>query len=73
MKITEVRPILANSFLYVRIETDDGIYGIGESGAWGFLNASAEAIETFRTYLIGKDPLLIEHHWQYRYCSWNSH
>lgn len=67
MKITDVKPILANSFLYVRVETDEGIYGVGESGAWGFLNASAEAMETFKTYLVGKDPLQIEHHWQYMY------
>lgn len=67
MKITEIKVIPANSFLYVRIETDVGIHGIGEAGAWGFLPAAAEAIESFKTYLIGQDPLQIEHHWQYMY------
>ncbi len=67
MKITDIRVIRANKFLYVRIDTDEGIHGIGESGAWGFLDASAEAIESFKTYLIGKDPLNIELHWQYMY------
>ena len=67
MKITDVKVIPANSFLYVKIFTDEGITGVGESGAWGFLMASGEAAESFRTYLIGQDPLQIEHHWQYMY------
>lgn len=69
MIITEVRPILADRYLLVEITTDDGITGVGESGAWGFLGASANAIELFGRYLVGKDPLLIEHHWQYMYRS----
>ncbi len=55
--------------MYVRIETDNGIIGYGESGAWGFLEASAAVVDVFREYLIGKDPLRIEHHWQYLYQS----
>ncbi|MFZ4451597.1 mandelate racemase/muconate lactonizing enzyme family protein [Salibacterium aidingense] len=67
MKITDIKIIPVNRFLYVKVFTDEGISGIGESGAWGFLDASAEAVETFKTYLIEKDPLQIEHHWQYMY------
>lgn len=67
MKITDIKVLPVNAFLYVKVFTDEGIVGLGESGAWGFLNASAEAVESFKTYLIGKDPLLIEHHWQYMY------
>jgi len=69
IKITDVKPIFVGKYLYVRIETDNGIVGYGESGAWGFLEASSGAVEAFREYLIGKDPLLIEHHWQYLYNS----
>ncbi len=67
MKITDIKVLPVNRFLYVQVFTDEGITGIGESGAWGFLDASAEAVNTFKTYLIGKDPLHIEHHWQYMY------
>jgi galactonate dehydratase len=67
MKITDVKVIPANSFLFVKVFTDEGIYGVGESGDWGFLMSSGEAIESFKTYLIGQDPLQIEHHWQYMY------
>lgn len=67
MKITDVKVILANRFMYVKVFTDEGITGLGESGTWGFLDASAEAVNSFKTYLIGQDPLNIEHHWQYMY------
>ena len=67
MVITDVKVIPARRFLFVQIETDAGISGVGESGMWGFLLASGEAIRSFRSYLIGKNPLDIEHHWQYMY------
>lgn len=63
MKITKVEPLPIGQFLYVRIETDEGISGIGESGAWGHLEASQAALEKFGEYLVGKDPTPIEHHW----------
>jgi galactonate dehydratase len=40
MKITKVKAIHAGQFLLVRIDTDAGIYGIGEGGAWGHIEAS---------------------------------
>lgn len=71
MKITDVETIFADRWLYVRVHTDEGIIGLGESGAWGYLEASERAVQTFERYLIGQDPLKIEHHWQYMYR--NSH
>ena len=67
MKITKVTPLFLDRYLLVKVETDAGIYGLGESGAWGFLEASGSAIEKFGRYLVGEDPLRIEHHWQYMY------
>ena len=64
MKIVEVRAIRADRYCYARILTDEGIYGIGESGAFGALDASAAQIRTFGQFLVGKDPLDIEHLWQ---------
>ena len=63
MKITAIRPVFADRFLLVEVETDAGIVGTGESGAWGHLPASATAIETFAEYLVGRDPGHIEQHW----------
>ena len=67
MKITEIKTRFVDLFMFVEIHTDEGIIGVGESGAWAFLEASAQAVETFKRYLIGQDPLLIEHHWQVLY------
>lgn len=71
MKITEIKTLSVNRYLFVQIFTDEGLVGVGESGAWGFLDASREAIETFKSYLIGENPLRIEHHWQYMYRCWH--
>lgn len=67
MQITDIEPIYADRYLFVKVHTDSEITGLGESGTWGYLEASAGALETFKRYLIGKDPLEIEHHWQYLY------
>jgi galactonate dehydratase len=67
MKIAEVEPILVGGSLFVRITTEDGIVGLGQTACWGYPNAVHEVIQTFRKYLVGQDPLRIEHHWQYLY------
>ena len=67
MKITAVETIPVDRYLFAKVHTDEGITGLGESGAWGLLGGSAAVIETFGRYLVGKDPLRIEHHWQFMY------
>ena len=34
MKITDIKLIPVNKFLFVKVYTDEGITGIGESGDW---------------------------------------
>ncbi|MRG73780.1 galactonate dehydratase [Alphaproteobacteria bacterium HT1-32] len=63
MKITSVKPLHIGQFMFVRIDTDAGIHGVGEAGAWGQTEASGAAIARFAEYLVGKDPRAIEHHW----------
>ena len=65
LRVTAVEPLFVGRFLLVRVRTDAGITGIGEAGAWGFYEASAAAIRKIADYLVGQDPLRIEHHWQY--------
>lgn len=69
MKITDLELVPASKYLFIKIHTDEGITGIGEVGAWGFIDATVGALEKFKNYLIGKDPLQIEHHWNYMYRS----
>lgn len=67
MRITEIKTIHVDRYMFVQVHTDEGITGLGESGAWGYLEASEGAVNTFKRYLIGQDPLRIEHHWNYLY------
>src|SRR5919198_5587633 len=69
MKITRVETIPVDRYLFVQVHTDEGIVGLGESGTWGYLEASEKVVEKFGTYLVGQDPLRIEHHWQVMYRS----
>jgi len=69
MKITAVEPILIDRYMFVQVHTDAGISGLGESGAWGYLEASEAVVKKWAQYLVGEDPLRIEHHWQYLYRS----
>jgi galactonate dehydratase len=51
----------------VRIWTDNGLSGIGQSACWGYPEAVDQIVKKFAGYLVGQDPLRIEHHWQYLY------
>jgi len=51
----------------VQIATDTGLTGIGESGFWGFPEGTEGILQRLTKYLLGKDPLRIDHHWQYIY------
>ena len=65
MKITEVETYPVDRYLFVKVYTDEGVIGYGEAGSWGHLEAAEAAIsKKFAPYLVGKDPLLIEHHWK---------
>jgi len=66
MKIERVEGIMIGSDLIganyvVRITTDTGLSGIGQSGAWGFPDAAQKVVEQYSEYLVGKDPFQIEH------------
>ena len=68
MKIRDVKtfPVGTNgrNFFFVKVETDEGIYGVGESGLTWQEQAVAETINHFKPRLIGQDPMRIEHLWQ---------
>ena len=73
MKITKVKAIPASSsprgqtrnYVFVKIETDEGITGWGEATAGPL--AVATMVDEFGELLIGKDPHRIEQHWQTLY------
>src|SRR5262245_43301892 len=53
----DVRPIFNQSDMFVTVETDAGIVGIGEGG-------TKDTIEQCGAMLIGEDPTRIQHLWQ---------
>jgi galactonate dehydratase len=65
MKITKIETIMAGS-LFVRIHTNDGLTGLGMAGR-RFAKAVEAIVKEHEAYLIGKDPLEIERHWQHIY------
>lgn len=54
-------------WLFLKIETDEGIFGWGEPVIEGRAHTVKAAVEELMQYLIGKDPLHIEDHWQVLY------
>ena len=57
------------NYLVVKVETDEGIYGIGESGlTWREL-AVLETVNSLKPMLIGQDPTRKEHLWQVMFRS----
>ena len=54
-------------WLFLKIETDEGISGWGEPVVEGRAHTVKAAVEELREYLVGKDPLKIEDHWQVLY------
>ena len=64
MKITKLKTFLVKGTLFVKVETDDGIYGIGCDGLGRQGLAVAEVIRSFSPDVIGQDPFRTEHLWQ---------
>lgn len=69
MKVTNVITIHVDRFMYVKVETDEGITGIGElhpaSGTGGTPYLPIAGVAYCAEYLVGQDPLPIERHWQH--------
>ena len=51
-------------WLFLKVETDEGITGWGEPVVEGRAATVAAAVDELSDYLIGADPLRIEDHWQ---------
>lgn len=73
LKITAIKPypvwVGTRNQMLVKVETDQGIYGWGESGLSGREKAVAGALEHYREFLIGRDPMQIGRIWQEVYRS----
>ena len=81
MRITDVRTFLMNAsppgkttwrhWLFVKVYTDEGLYGVGE--CWGWPRVVETAIHDLKPLVIGEDPCHIERLWQKMFAAVMGH
>ena len=68
MKITKLELIKVQPrWMFLKMYTDKDIIGLGEPILEGHANAIEAVVKEYEEYLIGKDPMMIEHHLQAMY------
>lgn len=78
MRIEAVRTLVVNArmrnWVFVKVETDEGLHGWGEATLEWKTRSVVGAVEDMSRYLVGEDPFRIEHLWQmmYRQYYWKS-
>jgi galactonate dehydratase len=76
MKVTDIKVRLVaasrQTWVFAKVETDEGVYGWGEGSLEGQEKAVEQAIYVLAQRVIGEDPTNIERHWQvmYRHGFW---
>jgi galactonate dehydratase len=67
IQITDIKTFLvgigSRNLLFVKVETNQGIHGIGEAYSCGPDEATVATIADFKRWLVGQDPRNIEHLW----------
>ncbi len=83
MKITDVKTYLmhanvpdsggwqARNWLFIKIFTDEGIYGVGEGSGWP--RVVETAVSDLTPILVGEDPFQIENIWQKLFLAMMGH
>ena len=73
MKITDVKSFVVwengRNFFFVKVETDAGIYGLGEGGLTWREMAASGCVDHLKPLLVGQDPSRIEYLWQVMFRS----
>src|SRR5262249_60897381 len=73
MRITAIKAYPAwvgtRNQLLVKVETDEGVYGWGESGLSGREKAVIGALEHYAQFVVGRDPMRSGALWQEMYRS----
>ena len=58
------------NWVFVKVLTDDGLYGWGEASLAGAVKAVEAAVHELGAVLIGQDPGGVERHWMRMYHAW---
>ena len=71
MKITDIKTYLVEAhrrnWVFIEVETDENITGVGEATIEPFERTMVTLIEDYKRTVIGKDPREIEYLWEDRY------
>lgn len=68
IRITKLETTLVQPrWLFLKVHTDAGIVGLGEPTLEGKPQTCIAAVKELESYLIGKDPRAVVHHWQAMY------
>jgi galactonate dehydratase len=74
VRITDVKtfgvslsPTSDRPYVFVKLETNAGVVGWGEATLEGKAGAAMACVNDFRDFLVGSDPIQVEHHWQSMY------
>ena len=71
MRVTELKTFLVGgswrNWLVVKLETDEGIHGVGEATLEGKSATVEAAVKELARYIVGQDPFAIERHFQEMY------
>ena len=76
-KIAGVRTVAVGAgwrnYVFVQVDTSDGLTGLGEASLGGQTHAVLGAVRDLEPLLLGADPSRIEHLWQqaYRHAFWH--
>ncbi|MCD4824312.1 MAG: galactonate dehydratase [Phycisphaerae bacterium] len=76
MKVTEIKPLICHAYrtnwVFVKVLTDSGLYGVGEATLEYREQTVATAVKELERDLVGKDPHNIEAFWHdaYRDAYW---
>jgi galactonate dehydratase len=62
-----ISPTSDRPYVFVKLETNEGLIGWGEGTLEGKAGAVMACINDFHDFLIGADPIQSEHHWQSMY------
>src|SRR5262245_60041329 len=67
IKITDIKTFVvgvgSRNLVFVKVESDQGIHGVGEAYSCGPDEATVATIADFKRWLVGLDPRNIEHLW----------
>ena len=64
MKIRSIKGIPVETNLIVKVDTDEGVYGVGEAGVAVQVPATMKVLDYYAEWLVGRDPLATEELWQ---------